>query len=137
MSGTLQEQAEAFAAGLTTTVQAVVGTNCAAFQATAVEGGDAFTVRQRPADGVVLSDKDGPILRLEVDYECTLDGFDRYLAVETSKIHVFVEPNGRQPLFRYEFERSLGANLPAAHIQFHGTHAELEKAMEDCGDSTP
>ncbi len=136
MSGTLEEQAVAFAASLTATVQAVVGADCAPFAATAVEGADAFAVRQSPADGVVLSDSDGPILRLSVDYECTLDGHERYLAVESSKIHVFVE-GGKQPLFRYEYERGIRPNLPAAHIQFHGTHAELEKAMADCGDSTP
>lgn len=39
--------------------------------------------------------------------------------------------------FRYEYELLISARLPTAHIQFHGTHAELVKAMGDCGDSTP
>lgn len=137
MTPTLHEQAERFAAHLTKTVQAVVGEKCPAFTAVEVEGADAFTVRQEPAEGVVLSSKSGPMLRLAVDYICVLDGDAEYLAVESSQIHVFVDPNGRQPLFRYEFRRSIGGRLPAAHIQFHGTHAELEGLMEDCGDSTP
>ena len=136
MTQSLSEQASEFAESLTHTIQAVVGPSCAAFQAVAVEGADAFAVRQSPADGVLLSDGEGPILRISVDYLCTLDGRDHYLAVESSKVHVFVEPDGRQPLFRYEYERSIGASLPAAHIQFHGTHPELEQAIKDCGDST-
>lgn len=54
-----------------------------------------------------------------------------------SLIHVFVEPDGRQPLFRYEFNRSYtGGSLPSAHIQFHGQHPELAAAMQDAGEST-
>lgn len=137
MTETLHEQAQRFAEDLTRTVQAVVGPTCPPFTAVEVEAADAFTVRQQPAEGVILSNDDGPILRLAVEYNCTLDGRDRYLAVESSKVHVFVEPDGREPLFRYEYERSISARLPAAHIQFHGTHPELEQAMGECGDSTP
>lgn len=137
MIDTLHAQAQEFAEGLTRTVQAVVGLSCPPFAAVEIEAADAFTVRQQPAEGVILSNAEGPILRLTVEYSCTLDGRDRYLAVESSKVHVFVEPDGRQPLFRYEYERSISPRLPAAHIQFHGVHPELEQAMGDCGDSTP
>lgn len=132
----LHDQAHAFAQDLTQTVLAVAGPTCAPFIAVEIEAAAAFTVRQQPAAGVILSSADGPILRLSVEYRCTLDGQDRYLAVDSSKIHVFVEPDGREPLFRYEYERSISPTLPAAHIQFHGQHSELEQAMSDCGDST-
>ncbi|NDZ95655.1 hypothetical protein G3I13_16320 [Streptomyces sp. SID6673] len=106
--------------------------------ATEVAGADAFTVRQEPAAGLVLCDgSDRPLLRLEVRYECALDGHRTFLAIEKAEVHVFVEPNGRNPLFRYEYVRNIGDRLPCAHIQFHGTHPELEAAMADAGDSTP
>ncbi|MGV9709656.1 hypothetical protein ACWDTI_03225 [Gordonia sp. NPDC003424] len=57
--------------------------------------------------------------------------------MEKAEVHVFVEPDGRNPLFRYEYVRNLGDRLPCAHIQFHGTHPELEAAMTDAGESTP
>lgn len=133
----LYNQAHAFAAELTGTVQSVVGPSCAPFVAVEIEAADAFTVRQQPADGIILSGDEGPLLRLSVEYKCTLDGDDRYLAVEESAIHVFVEPGGREPLFRYEYMRAVSPKLPAAHIQFHGRHPELERAMQDCGGSTP
>lgn len=136
MTTSLSEQAESFADSLTVTAQAVIGPECPAFRATVVEGADAFAIRQQPATGLILCDLDGPLLRLSVDYQCTLDGHDRYLAVQKSKIHVFVEPEGREPLFRYEFERDMNEKLPAAHIQFHGKHPELERVMAECGDST-
>ena len=138
MTDSLHTQAQKFAEGLTRTVQAVVGPSCPPFTAVEIEAADAFTVRQQPAEGIVLSSIDGPILSLTVEYKCTLDGLDRYLAVDSSKVHVFVAPGGRQPLFRYEYERrATSSGLPSAHIQFHGTHPELEQAMGDCGDSTP
>lgn len=137
MTATLAEQAEDFANDLTTTVRAVVGEDCPAFAAVALKEADAFRVRQEPASGIILCDKNGnPILRLSADYKCIYDGHRQYMAIEESQIRVFVEPDGREPLFRYEFGRSPAGTIPGAHIQFHGTHPELEKAMAECGDST-
>lgn len=136
MTTTLEEQAEAFANNLAATTRAVVGDECPAFFSRALQHGDAFHIRQEPQSGIVLCDEECAILRLSVDYNCVYDGHKQYMAIEQSKIHVFVEPGGREPLFRYEYVRSLSANLPSAHIQFHGIHPELEQAMKDCGDST-
>jgi hypothetical protein len=132
----LAEQAEKFANDLTATVRAVVGAECPAFYSVALEQADAFTVRQEPFDGITLCDKSGPILRMTVDYQCVLDGHDKWMAISKSLIHVFVEPDGREPLFRYEFDREVIGNVPGAHIHFHGKHPELEAAMRECGDST-
>jgi hypothetical protein len=132
----LEQQAEKFADDLTATTRAVVGEDCPAFFSQALYDGDAFHIRQEPEDGIILCDEGGPILRLSVDFKCIYDGQQQYMAIEASNIHVFAEPGGREPLFRYEYVRSLSANLPSAHIQFHGTHPELEQAMADCGDST-
>lgn len=134
----LQEQANRFASQQTRVARALVGDDCPAFVAIEVAGSDAFTVRQEPASGLVLRDgTNRPLLRLEVRYECVLDGHRTYLAIEKAEVHVFVEPDGRSPLFRYEYVRNLRDKLPCAHIQFHGTHAELEARMADAGDSTP
>ena len=138
MAESLGEQAEKFADRLTTTVRAVVGEDCPAFFAKALKGSgsDAFYVRQEPASGIILSDPNGPILRMDVYYECIYDGHEQYMAISESQIRVFVEPDGRAPLFRYEYDRHIVGTLRAAHIQFHGNHPELEQAMADCGDST-
>ena len=136
MTTTLEEQAEKFADDLTATARAVVGEDCPAFFSQALQDGDAFHVRQEPQNGIILCDEHGAILRLSVDFKCIYDGHKQYMAIEASNIHVFVEPGGREPLFRYEYLRSLSANLPGAHIQFHGTHPELEQAMKNCGEST-
>lgn len=136
MTDSLHQQAQQFAEELTATVQAVVGPRCPAFTAAVLEGGDAFSVRQEPREGVVLLVEGEPLLRLEVDFQCVLDGHDRFLAVEKSEIHVFVEPEGRQPLFRYEYVRRMSSTVPAAHIQFHGVHPDLEKLMVKGGTRT-
>jgi hypothetical protein len=65
-----------------------------------------------------------------------LDGHNKWMAISASHVHVFMEPGGREPLFRYEFDRNVTGKVPSAHIHFHGAHPELEKAMRDCGDST-
>ena len=136
MTASLAEQAEEFADELTSTTCAIGGPECPPFFARALTGGDAFHVRQEPQSGIILCDKHGPILRLSVDYKCTLDGHDKWMAISSSKVHVFVEPDGREPLFRYRLDRSPTGKIPGAHIQFHGEHPELEQAMRDCGDST-
>ncbi len=137
MTASLAEQAEQFANDLTATTRAVVGEDCPPFYSVALEKASAFRVRQEPQSGIILCDKVGPILRMSADYNCILDGHGQWMAISSSKIHVFVEPNGQEPLFRYEFDRNPIGNIPGAHIQFHGQHPELEQAMRDCGDSTP
>lgn len=137
MTASLAEQAEAFADRLTATIRTVVGEDCPAFAVAVLEEASAFRVRQADASGIILSNDGGePILRMTVDYKCVYDGHDQYLAIEESQIRVFVEPNGREPLFRYEFVRAASGAVPSAHIQFHGTHPELEQAMKDSGSST-
>ncbi|WP_156371460.1 hypothetical protein [Nocardia arizonensis] len=95
----------------------------------------AMVVEQDPPEGILLRDTDGPLLRLEVSFQCVWDGPKKFLAVERSKIHVFT-CDGTQPLFRYEFDKRTSDRLPSAHIHFHGEHAELERAMSECGEST-
>lgn len=137
MSSTLQEQAADFAARLTSTVRYVSGPDCDAFGATTVPEASVFRVRQEPSTGIVLFDENGPLLRLTAEYFCTWDGHEEFLAVDNSKVAVYVAKDGREPLFRYEFERLAYPKIPSAHIQFHGTHPELERVMRDCGESTP
>lgn len=139
MAESLAREAEKFANQLTATVRGVFGDDCSAFLSKAIEGsvGGGFFVRQDPSSGLVLTDEAGkPILRLTVDYKCTYDGHGHYMAISESQVRVFGEPEGRVPLFRYEYNRHMRQALPAAHIQFHGTHPELQKAIEECGEST-
>ncbi|WP_024801207.1 hypothetical protein [Nocardia sp. BMG51109] len=85
----------------------------------------------------MLFDEVGEFLRLTADYVCEWDRDREFLAIEQSKVAVYVAEDGRQPLFRYEFERATNSRIPSAHIQFHGEHPELERVMRECGESTP
>ncbi|WP_200170843.1 hypothetical protein [Tomitella cavernea] len=114
----------------------MVGDDCPRFCASTLEGGDACVVRQEPRDGVILQINGAPAFRLEVEFTCVLDGHADYLAVQKSSIKVFVAPAGKQPLFRYEYERTVRSAIAGAHIQFHGQHPELESAMQNTGSST-
>lgn len=81
-----------------------------------------FRVLQDPDTGIPLSVAGSPILTLKVSYDCTLDDHDRYLAIDRSKVVVYagMKASG-EPLFRYEYVRRMGSNIPAAHLQIMPT----------------
>lgn len=131
----LAEQAKQFAEELTDTVYAV-SPDCSAFTAQAVEDGGRFVVRQSPSVGVPLRVHGSPLLSLLVDYKCSLDGEQKYLAIEQSKITVYAGPKaGGEPLFRYEYERK-AEGIPSAHIHVHAHRDALSHVLAGAGDGT-
>ena len=61
--------------------------------------------------------KGAPLLLLKATFECCLDGDQKYMAVEKSKIEV-LPTNSRQPIFRYEYDRN-ATQVPTAHMHVH------------------
>lgn len=136
----LRRQAEDFAARLTTTVRVVAGQDTPPFLlrgATAHAGQQArLTIRQEPPLGIILNVEGQPLLRLRVDYRCTWDHAQRFLAVEKSGVAVFAS-EVQEPLFRYEYVRAGPPDLPGAHVQVHGHRDALTYVMAMCGEASP
>lgn len=133
---TLARLGKDFATELTETVRAVVGDGCAPFIADTpqVPGARVATVRQDPASGITLLVGEDPILTLTADFRCTWDGHGQYLAVHWSRIAVYPRDDlGKNPLLRYEYVKDMRSNLPAAHLQVHGTHDALVEILESAG----
>lgn len=134
--GRLAGLAREFAENLTATVQVVAGSSCAPFRADMAE--PVAFVRQDPAEGILLlGDDEQPLLRLAVEFRCTMDTAGTYLAVDESSMKVFsASPDQRDPLLRYEYVRNQVEHLPSAHLHVHGTHDALIDTLSAAGSGT-
>lgn len=133
----LEAQAERFAASITSTVRNIAP-DCDPFATkvmTKRDGAEGFTVRQAPAEGILLRIDGEPLFRLIVAYKCSLDSVGHYLAVDDArvKVHAIGE---REPLFRYEYDRDATDDMPAAHIQVHAHRDAFAHVMSKAGTST-
>ena len=125
-----------FARDLTGTVRAAVGNGVAEFQATAVQD-NIVAVRQQPDTGIPLLAGGEPLIVLKARFWCHLGSVDGHLKVEHSDFKVLHAGKDRPlPLVRYEFLEAPTGTQPAAHIQFHATHAQLERVMAGAGSAT-
>lgn len=134
----LDEQAAGFAHKLTSTVSALVPT-CPPFKARAIaksDGGEGFTVRQDPPDGISLTVEGEPLLRLLVSFKCSLDREGHYLTVDASAVKVLADGQSSEPLFRYEYDRDAVEDMPAAHIQVHAHRDAFAHVMNRAGTAT-
>jgi hypothetical protein len=135
----LEAEAQRFAAELTATVRGVVGYHVEAFRARALDHptADRVSVHQEPRTGIPLTVDGAPLLTLTAEYRCIWDSRQLFLAVETSAIKVYAGAKAdSEPLFRYEYMRSPGADLPGAHIQIHGHRDTLTYVMTRSGTAT-
>ncbi|WP_426563943.1 hypothetical protein ACPPVT_21530 [Angustibacter sp. McL0619] len=136
---TLEQQAQQFAADLTDTVKQLVP-DCSPFHARTLTDSAAvkMAVRQEPDTGIPLMVSGEPLLTLKVSYSCCLDGHQRYLAVDESKVAVYAGAKAqREPLFRYEYVRRTAPDLPSAHLQLHAHRDAFTRVMGRAGESTP
>lgn len=134
---TLQAQAQAFAERLTSTVTEVA--DCHPFKARALErdGVERFSVRQDPETGVPLNVEGEPLLTLKVNYLCTWDTPQHFLAVEKSSFEVFAgNVASGEPLFRYEYVRNTGPEIPGAHLQVHAHRDGIAHVMSRAGQGS-
>lgn len=136
----LRRQAEDFAARLTATVRHVAGPGTSPFllrgTTDAERGTSRLVIRQEPSLGIELNVQGQPLLRLRVDYQCTWDHAQRFLAVHKSGIAVFAAAVS-EPLLRYEYLRTPDSDIPGAHVQVHAYRDALTDVMAMCGDASP
>lgn len=135
--GELRAKAEWFADKLTRVTQGVVGPDCVAFEARAIERPNQTTfVVSQPSGFIQLMVNNKPLLAVQASYFCRISGLG-HMKVEKSTIVVFPFDGARaKPLVRYDFIDAPNAKIPAAHVQFHATHPELDRAMENAGRAT-
>jgi hypothetical protein len=127
-------EAQQFAESLSRTVQAVTGDGAVRFAAdVSTDGRIDAHLRQEPREGIPFNHKGTTILRLSASLKLVHDHAEEHLKVFDSRFHVFPE-GGKTPVFRYEYEQSKEDRTdPAAHVQFHGRHPDLEAAMVAAG----
>lgn len=119
-----------FAEEISDTLKVVTGQHSERFTAlVSVEGPFDALIQQEERPGIALHRGGEKVLRLEFRAKLTTDRLKQHLKTVESKIHVFAE-DGKLPLFRYEFDGAKEERpLPAAHMQFHGEHPDLARAM--------
>lgn len=131
----LKEAAERFASDLTATVRAV-DESFEAFKAQLIPETDRAAIQQDPATGIELKVNGKTLLSLTVEFRCCLDSSGRFLAIKSSKIHVFAGNKAdRTPLFRYEYVRD-PEGVPAAHIHVHAHRDAFTATMVRSGKQT-
>ncbi|GAA3620336.1 hypothetical protein GCM10022199_26010 [Marihabitans asiaticum] len=137
---TLADHAEAFATELTSTFRGVFGESMPEFVAEASPRRDGTTQRLlvHPKDSVDICLEIGGAhaLTLICDYHCIWDHQATYLKVTKANVHVRPATDAT-PLFRYEFEDSMQAALPCAHLQIHAHRDEFLFAMLRAGRGKP
>ncbi len=123
----LTAEAEGFAARLTDLLRRTVNDR-AGVQARVEEGRARALVGVGVRDGVKLGTVPVPVgeagqARLLVSFICTLDVEGEHLTVQASTVGLYLLPDRREPLFRYEFDRS-NTRMPQAHLHVNGqSHA--------------
>lgn len=129
-------EATDFAEAMSSTVRSTFGPSVADFEAVVSDERDglpAAFVRQAGNEGIHLACGGTAILTMQVRIRLTPDGSQRHLRVVMSKFDV-TPFGGTEPIFRYEYERGMETGrLPAAHVQFHGRHKQLERSMTAAG----
>ncbi|CAG7844409.1 hypothetical protein USB125703_00640 [Pseudoclavibacter triregionum] len=126
----LGELVRAFAEEISETLAAVVGDEAAALTATVK--GDRFVVTPQGDAPIRLGVGAHPLLRLRVMYECSLDRSSQWVSVRKSEFHV-LHVDDREPLFRYEFDRSITDQVPQAHLQIHAHRDAIAHALVQPG----
>lgn len=136
-ASSLQEQANDFAASISRVVSAFTGVEHP-FVATALE--DRVTVRYAPARqaggaGIPLKVEGDLLLTLNVTFDCTWDSKQHYLAVEKSDVAVYpLARITKEPLFRYEFARSMTPGVPCSHLQVHAHRDSFTHLLGHAGE---
>ena len=136
----LEDQANGFAEDLTSTVRALVA-DCDRFAASALaddeEGSGRISVQQVPNTGVPLKVRGDPLLPLTVSIFCSWDAPGRYIVVDNSEFKVYAGAKAKgEPLFRYDYVRWPGDDMPGAHLQVHGHRDAVAHVMSRAGTNT-
>lgn len=121
----LASQANAFAEDLNRTITLIFGEETDTFESASLE--DRVSI-----DNLRITMRRGgePVLQVSARYLLSLDHRSDFLRVAQSQIRV-VPVGVNRPVFRYEYEEGYedGSPHPAAHVQFHGVHPDLQDVM--------
>lgn len=126
----IDNQAEKFAQRITELAQAFGGNGIVPFRSDVIYSGKTAEQQSWRIDVgnesyIPLYTGGKPTFRITASWICSAGADGNWLRVDKSKFHVFMESNERKPMFRYEFDNSVGADLPQAHIHFHNEHLEM------------
>lgn len=127
----LFEQATEFATALTETVRAVVP-DSHAFVPTII--GNLVSIRQDPAEGIILSVDREPLFQLKASYQCRMDRHGDYLAILKSGFEV-IPHSSSEPLMRFEYERH-NRSAPVAHAHVHAPRDAFDRLFAGSGTNT-
>ncbi|MBW3093707.1 hypothetical protein KIH79_12445 [Bifidobacterium sp. 82T10] len=132
----LVRQAEWFAQELENLLTAVLGARETPYTGVPVgvdnRGEESFLIRQADPEGVPLTVDGRPLLRLAYRFRCTCSNPVNELQVEDSGISLRAEADA-EPMFHYDYVRSVRGTIPAAHINVHASNDSATKAMLACG----
>jgi hypothetical protein len=114
----------------------VTGPECARFKADVSTTGRLEAHIRQDGIGIPLAREGVDLFRLDVRMWLVADHRQHHLKVRNSRFRVFTF-DGKQPLFRYEYDAAMEeGHRPAAHVQFHGRHEELEQTLSAAGRAT-
>lgn len=113
-----------FASDLNITLEAIFGEDVQPFRTT--RSGDRVALMN---SGVELRKAGTPVMLLIGQYLLDLDHRNTHLRVARSALKV-VPVGVARPVFRYEYDEGYeSSDYPAAHVQFHGEHVDLQAIM--------
>ncbi|RYQ72902.1 hypothetical protein PG2012B_1153 [Bifidobacterium pseudolongum subsp. globosum] len=115
----------------------VAGTSDYAFtappQGTYRRGGEmAYVITQNDEKGVPLYSEGQEILRLRYNFRCSCKKDGAWLQVDKSTIMLVCAPE-YIPLVHYDYIREKTHEVPAAHINVHGSNDAASRLMLACG----
>lgn len=95
-------------------------------------GNSPVVVKQSEPEGLVLCVEGRELLRLIVSYKCSWNSAAEYLGIMASTFELRFRGE-TEPLYRFDYVRDSGANIPAAHINVHAHRDEIVMAMVATG----
>lgn len=130
------EQARQFAQRLENLLQNVLPTCDNAFTATpqgkyGKRGKTVYLIQQRDNSGIPLTCDGDEILRLQYSFLCSCKTPQSMLQVDKSDI-LLATDSGHSPLCHYDYVRSPQSDIPAAHINIHGSNDAATRIMLSC-----
>ena len=130
------EQARQFAQRLENLLQNVLPTCDNAFTATpqgkyGKRGKTVYLIQQRDNSGIPLTCDGDEILRLQYSCLCSCKTPQSMLQVDKSDI-LLATDSGHSPLCHYDYVRSPQSDIPAAHINIHGSNDAATRIMLSC-----
>lgn len=122
----LKTHASDFATSLNTTLEDVLGQAGDPYLIIQAKDNHVVVISQDPK-GIQLYVQSQPVYRLRVDYRCTWNSTEQFLAIHKSTYQLAID-DYPEPVLRFDFVKD-AQNVPISHINIHSHHPGLQKAM--------